>query len=312
VGSVRHGSAGLKELKNRMRSIRNVQKITKTMKLVASARLKAAQTAMERSRPFGTSGLVVVNDIQTQKESITQKKEGLPSEKKKHLIIPISTDRGLCGSINSGIVKNTRAYVNDLKKKGIEVSIASFGEKGTAQLGRYLGKQLVLSASDLSKQPMSFNNAGLFLDKLLGGEEFGYDGVTIIYNKFISMISSQIIRNSVESSASLLDLINAGELQNLESYEIEEQKSTEYRDLFEFSLGVALYTGYVENQASELGARMNSMDTASKNAGEMLKRMSIQYNRGRQAAITTELIEVNERYIFVISKIISGAQALEN
>lgn len=297
IGSVRYGSAGLKELKNRMRSIKNVQKITKTMKLVASARLKAAQQAMERSRPFGESGLFVLNELQEQKKTLEKKVEG---KTKNYLVVTISTDRGLCGSINSSVVKATRSLVKETSKD-YKVSIASFGEKGTAQMARYLSSNLVLSASNLSKQPMSFYNASIFLDELLGKEEFNYDCVSIIFNRFISIISFETKDRTFDSYNIFLDQIDQGGLEKFSNYEFDgDTRSIYLRDLFEYTLAVALYQGYVENQAAELGARMNSMDTASNNANEMLKRMAIKYNRGRQAAITTELIEI-----------ISGAQALE-
>jgi F-type H+-transporting ATPase subunit gamma len=283
---VRHGS-NLKEIKGRMGTVKNIQKITKTMKLVASARLKSAQANMENSRPFSETATQVVNDFPKFEESLTNN----------HLCITISTDRGLCGAINTFSVKTTRALAEEAKKSKETLRVASLGEKGTAQLNRFLPQNLLVSCHETSKFPINFYSIGLILDEILEAEK--WDKVSVIFNKFISVMTSETQTKTFSSYHVLQDQLEKG-FQNLDAYEFEEEPiSLHLRDMMEFHLASTIYNAYLENQTSELGARMNSMDNASNNASDMLKNLTIAYNRGRQAAITTELIEI-----------ISGAEAL--
>lgn len=286
----RQGSS-LKETKNRIKSVKSIQKITKTMKMIASARLKGAQNRIEESRPFGSSTSSTLNKINSLKV------EGGDS---KNLLVILSTDRGLCGSINSQLVKFTRNFLADSKNG--KCSIAVLGEKVTAQVSRSNPQDLILSVHELSKGGNNFNGVSLITDKLLaqeGGQD--YDNIYVLYNKFNSVISFTPTLAHVPSAKTMSKKAEEG-LPELDDYEFEDDSKGEHlADLSQFHLTATVFSALLENQASELGARMTSMDTATTNAGEMIKSLTIKYNRGRQAAITTELNEI-----------ISGSEALKD
>jgi F-type H+-transporting ATPase subunit gamma len=280
-------AANLKQIKNRMTIVKSIGKITKTMKMVASARLKQAQKSMEDSRPFANSATKLVSSLPFFEEG----------SKKKHLILVITSDRGLCGSINSVAVKTTRALAQSSLDKGFDVDVASLGEKGTPQFNRFLPQHLIFSCYDISKSHFNFETVGFLVDKAFTEN---YDQISLVYSKFISLLSSLPTVVNFNSAPYLLERLDKDRAKFLVAYEFEEGESeSHFRDLMQFHLASLMYNAFLENQTSELGARMNSMDNASKNASGMLKRLTIAYNRGRQAAITTELIEI-----------ISGAEAL--
>jgi len=287
---VRNGS-GLKEIKNRIKSVKSIQKITKTMKMIASARLKGAQNRIEEARPFGANTTSTLNKIKSLK---------IEGNDTKNLIIILSTDRGLCGSINSQIVKFARSFLADPTNG--QNKIAVLGEKVTVQLSRTHSQNLIMSVHDLSKGGANFNGVSLIVDKLLAQEgSQDYDNLYVLYNKFNSVISFTPTLVHVPSSKSMRIKAQQG-LPELDNYEFEDDFKIEHlADLSQFHLTATVFSSLLENQASELGARMTSMDTATTNAGEMIKQLTIKYNRGRQAAITTELNEI-----------ISGAEALKD
>jgi len=276
-------SAGnLKETRIRIKSIKSIEKITKTMKMIASSRLKAAQTRMEKARPFYEGATKILSIIPT---DIT----------KKNLIIPVTADRGLCGAINSSIAKITRLTIEHRgANPETEIRLIPIGSKGASFFGRDNAEKIGFSADDLGKRPFTFSAVSVITDKIMQDETF--DSVCVIYNKFISVIAYEQIMKDIPSPAQLLSSVE------LTDYEFEEdQRLFHVQDLFEFELGAAIYHAYAENAASELGARMSAMDSASRNAGDMLKALNVAYNRKRQAAITTELTEI-----------ISGASAIES
>lgn len=289
VGTVRHGS-NLKETKDRIKSVQSIQKITKTMKMIASARLKGAQTRMEQARPFGDSATSTLNRIQNLEEK---------SPKSNNLFVALSTDRGLCGSINSQIVRTTRSFV-DNEENG-QSTMAILGDKAASQLIRTHADKISLSVVDLSKGGNNFFAVSVIADKLLSSETAAdLDNIYVLYNKFNSVISFTPTLRHVATSKTMARKVEEG-MAELDDFEFEDDfKLDHLGDLAQFHLASTMYTGVLENQASELGARMTSMDTATTNAGDMIKRLTIQYNRGRQASITTELNEI-----------ISGAEALK-
>lgn len=276
-----HAAANLKEVRIRIKSVKSIEKITKTMKMIASSRLKAAQTRMEKNRAFyeGATKYLDLLKVDTTK---------------KNLLIPVTADRGLCGAINSSIAKLTRNTVqNRSKEADADIRVVNIGGKAHSLFARDLGNRIGFSVLELSKRPFFFDGVVPITEKIMQDETF--DSVTVIHNKFVSVIAyAQEVKN-IPSPAQLLNR------PELNEYEFEEdQRLFHVQDLFEFTLGTTLYNAYCENAAAELGARMSAMDSASRNAGDMLKALNISYNRKRQAAITTELTEI-----------ISGAAAVQ-
>jgi F-type H+-transporting ATPase subunit gamma len=275
-------AGNLKEIRARMKSVKSIEKITKTMKMIASSRLKAAQNRMEKARPFyeGASKILSVFPVDTSK---------------RNLLIPVTADRGLCGAINSIIAKTTRLTLAQRSQAHPESTfrLVSMGDKGNNLFGRDQSQRMAFSIGDMGRRPFGFASVSLITDKIMQEETF--DSVSVIHNKFLSVISYTQVVKDIPSPGQLLSR------PELADYEFEEdQRLFHVQDLFEFELGAALYSAHTESVAAELGARMNAMDSASRNAADMLKSLNVTYNRKRQAAITTELTEI-----------ISGASAVE-
>ncbi|KAL0415930.1 UNVERIFIED_CONTAM: ATP synthase subunit gamma, mitochondrial [Sesamum latifolium] len=270
-------------VRNRMKSVRNIQKITKAMKMVAASKLRAIQTRAENSRGLWQPFTALLGDT--------------PSvDVKKNVIVTISSDKGLCGGINSTSVKISRGLhkLNSGPEK--ESKYVILGEKAKAQLVRDSKKDIELSITELQKNPLNYTQVAVLADDILKNVEF--DALRIVYNKFQSVVSfvpttSTVIEKKAEAG---------GKLGELDSYEIEggETKTEVLQNLAEFQFSCVLFNAVLENACSEQGARMSAMDSSSRNAGDMLDRLTLTYNRTRQASITTELIEI-----------ISGASALE-
>jgi len=272
LGGARNGG-NLKEIRRRIKSVGSIQKITKTMKMIASSRLREAQNRMESSRPFS----------RTSQDVTAPAPEG-----GKTIILPICTDKGLCGGLNSSVVKTVKTLSNDDNS-----SIVVFGDKGNAQLARGYGNRIHFSAGGASKRALNWHTAAVIADRVL---EKDYDKITVVFNQFVSALANETVSKNLAGPAPLAESTEA-----LTEYEFEEEdRLTHVRDLLEFQLSSLLYQASTENSAAELGSRMSAMDNATKNAGEMIKKLNITYNRARQAAITTELTEI-----------ISGAAAVE-
>lgn len=279
-GQACEGSS-LKDVKARIKSVGSIRKITKTMNMIATARLRAAQNRMEKSRNYYST--------------LKQVFENIPpvANAKKDLILTISSDKGLCGAVNSAIVKVARIHLRGNDEKGVSSSIACIGEKAPAQLGREQGSRITWSAGETSKRPLSYVAVGVLADRLLAND---FDVSSIIYNKFNTIIS---YTTTTRVLSSYPQLITQKEL--FDEYEFEEDNSLFHiQDLMEHHYASFIFAALSDSSASELGGRMSSMDNATKNAGEMIKKLSIEYNRRRQAAITTELNEI-----------ISGASAIQ-
>jgi len=277
IGGARNG-AKLKEIKGRIRSVKNIGKITKTMKMIASARLREAQTRMEKSRPFA--------------DSATKAFDGFPVELKKiNTLVTIFTDRGLCGGLNGSVSRLVSSTVAQRAKDGIETQVVSMGDKSTSTLTE-VSKYVACSYGETSKRYLSFYSISDIADQVLARNP---ESVSVAFNKFHSVISMK---------ATVLDIPGYDSLLNnryFDQFEFEsDDREPHLRDVFEYAVASTIYGGYLENMASELGSRMTAMDNATRNSNEMLKKLEIAYNRGRQAAITTELTEI-----------ISGAAAVE-
>ena len=271
-----------------MKSVRNIQKITKAMKMVAASKLRAVQTRTENSRGLWQPFTALLGDD--------------PSvDVKKNVVVTISSDKGLCGGINSTSVKISRVLNKLNSGPDKETKYVILGEKAKAQLLRDSRKHIVLSLTELQKNPLNYTQVSVLADDILKNVE--YDALRIVFNKFHSVVqflptvatvlSPEVIEREAESG---------GKLGELDSYEIEggETKAEILQNLAEFQFSCVMYNAVLENACSEQGARMSAMDSSSRNAGDMLDRLTLTYNRTRQASITTELIEI-----------ISGASALE-
>lgn len=270
-----------------MKSVKNIQKITKAMKMVAASKLRAVQVSTENSRGFWQPFSALLGDV--------------PSiDVKKNVIVTISSDKGLCGGINSTSVKVSKALYRLTADTEKETKYVILGEKGKVQLVRDSRTNINLSITEIQKNPLNYTQVSVLADEILKNVEF--DALRVVFNRFQSVVQflptiSTILSPEVverESEA-------GGKVGDLDSYEIEggETKGEILQNLTEFQFSCVLFNAVLENACSELGARMSAMDSSSRNAGEMLDRLTLTYNRTRQASITTELIEI-----------ISGASAL--
>jgi F-type H+-transporting ATPase subunit gamma len=285
----------LKDLKNRIGSVKNTRKITKAMQMVAAAKLRRAQEAAEAARPFAERMTAVMSAL----AAGVGTGEGAPKllagngRDQVHLLVVMTSERGLCGGFNSSIVKLARLRANELTAAGKTVKILTVGKKGREQLRRDWGQTFV-GHVDLSEvKRVGYANAQGVAREVMAAFEAGEaDVVTIFYNRFQSVISQiptmqQVIPARFET-ASVTTL-----------YDYEPSEEAILADLLPRGVATQIFTALLENGASEQGARMSAMDNATRNAGEMINKLTIQFNRSRQAAITKELIEI-----------ISGAEAL--
>ena len=289
----------LKDLKNRIESVKSTRKITKAMQMVAAAKLRKAQEAAEQARPYAEKMSIVIEKLAFSTNASSNSPLLVGNGKDKtHLIIVATSERGLCGAFNSSIVRLAKNHINHLISDGNNIKILTIGKKGREQLKRDFGDYMIehVDLSEIKK--ISYDNASNISDNIISkffDNEF--DIATIFYNQFESVISqipqsSQLIPIKFKSD----ELTNDDNISNF-VYEPDEQEIIE--DLLPKAISAKVFTALLENGASEQGARMSAMDNATRNAGEMIDKLTIQFNRSRQAAITNELIEI-----------ISGAEAL--
>lgn len=252
----------------RLKSIKNIEKITNTMKIVASTRLNKAQRAMRASRVFHEADSEFLKNAEPES-----------AKDEKTLLIVISSDKGLCGSIHSQVAKHARKRIEELNGN---VSVVAVGDKVKAQLSRTHADKLAMAFSGVGKEEPNFHEVSLIADEIatLGKHE----NTEIIYNKFVSGVSFEPSQFSVFTA----DAIEKAP--GLSKYELEGEGIAE--DFAQFSLANTLLTASAEAYASEVSARRNAMDNASKNAGDMINSYSILYNRTRQAVITNELVDI--------------------
>lgn len=286
----------LKDLKNRIGSVKSTRKITKAMQMVAAAKLRRAQEAAEAARPYAERMNSVINSLAASvagSDSAPRLLSGTGSDKV-HLLVVMTSERGLCGGFNSSIVKLARTQIASLQAQGKTVKILTVGKKGREQLRRDYAA-LMVGHVDLSEvKRVGYQNArdiaAGILERFDAGE---FDVATLFFSRFQSVISQiptaqQIIPTAVDDGAAASTL-----------YDYEPSEEEILADLLPRGIATQVFTALLENAASEQGARMSAMDNATRNAGDMIDRLTIVYNRSRQAAITKELIEI-----------ISGAEAL--
>ncbi|OJD16624.1 ATP synthase F1, gamma subunit [Emergomyces pasteurianus Ep9510] len=259
--------ATLREIEGRLKSIKNIEKITKTMKIVASTRLNKAQRAMTDSRAYGQTSNAVFENAETK-----------PLEDKKTLFVVASSDKGLCGGIHSGLSKATRRMIIDQPSADVVV----LGEKAKAQLSRTNEKDVVLSFANVGKDIPTFAEAQAIADQI-AQLPTDYASVKIIYNKFVNAQTYEPVVIEAYSEEAIT------QSPNISAFEIDDEALANLR---EYALANSLFWALAEGHACEISARRNAMDNASKNAGDMIQRFQILYNRQRQAAITGELVEI--------------------
>ena len=290
--------ASLDDLKKRIMSVKSTQKITKAMKMVAAAKLKRAQESAEKGRPYSEKMNNIILNLSlgiADKESAPKLLSG-SGKNQIHLCVVMTSDRGLCGGFNANIIKKAKNYFSDVTKEGKEIKIITVGSKGNDQLKRLYGDKIIENISFKESKNANFFDAekvGKIIIEKFDKEEF--DICTIFFNQFKNVITQipqaqQIIP---------LNAINENQENLNESYEFEPDEDEILNNLLPKNISTQIFKAMLENSASEQGARMSAMDNATRNAGEMVDKLTIEYNRSRQAAITKELIEI-----------ISGAESL--
>ena len=288
----------LKDLKNRITSVKSTRKITSAMKMVAAAKLRRAQDSAEAARPYAERmDAVLANLARAAKGSQTAPMllRGTGSEQT-HLLVVATAERGLCGGFNSSIVRMAKKAADRLIGDGKTVKILTVGKKGREQMRRDYSKYYIGHVDLSGIRRIGYANANEVAEDILARFEAGeFDVATLFYNEFQSVMS-QIPTEQRLIPAAVGDDEDGGAVIN---YEYEPDEDEILADLLPQNLAVQIFRGLLENGASEQGARMSAMDSATRNAGDMIDRLTIQYNRSRQAAITNELIEI-----------ISGAEAL--
>ena len=290
--------ASLDDLKKRIASVKSTQKITKAMKMVAAAKLRKAQESAEKGRPYSEKMNNVILNLSSgisDKENAPKLLSGTGNDKV-HLCVVMTSDRGLCGGFNSNIIKKAKSYFSKILSEGKELKIITVGSKGNDQLKRMYGDKIIENISFKESKNANYFDADkvgkIVIDKF---ERSEFDICTIFYNQFKNVITQipqaqQIIPLNSEDSED-----NTSE----ESYEFEPDEDEILSNLLPKNISTQIFKAMLENSASEQGSRMSAMDNATRNAGEMVDKLTIQYNRSRQAAITKELIEI-----------ISGAESL--
>jgi F-type H+-transporting ATPase subunit gamma len=288
----------LKDLKNRIESVKNTRKITKAMQMVAAAKLRRAQDAAEASRPYSERFNSVLASLTASVGSSDSAPRLLRGTGKQdvHMLIVMTAERGLCGGFNSNIAKLARSHAAKLKEDGRQLKIVTVGKKGRDALKRDLGEYFIEHV-DLSEfKSIKYVNAQAIAKALLARfDDSEYDVATIFYSKFVNVVT-QIPTVQQIIPAIFDDQLSASEKA---IYDYEPDEETILADLLPRGVATQIFAALLENGASEQGARMSAMDNATRNAGDMIDKLTIEFNRSRQAVITNELIEI-----------ISGAEAL--
>ena len=288
----------LKDLKIRIDSVKSTRKITKAMQMVAAAKLRKAQEAAERGRPYAEKMRSIVSNLASSVKNIAEDNKFLGDgyDSDKYLLIVATAERGLCGGFNSSIVKLAKSRIAQLVSQNKEIKILTIGKKGREQLNREF-ESLFIGHVDLSNEKnITIDTARKISTDIIARFEDGeFEVAEIFYNKFASVISQ------IPSSYKLLPVaFNEKEADASKvSFNFEPDEDEILNEIIPKSVATSIFSVLQENAASEQGSRMAAMDNATRNAGEMIDKLTIDFNRSRQAAITNELIEI-----------ISGAEAL--
>jgi F-type H+-transporting ATPase subunit gamma len=291
--------ASLKDMRVRLASTKATQKITKAMQMVAASKLRRAQVAAEAARPFAERMDRVLGNIAAGvagSDSAPRLLSGTGDDKV-HLLVVCTAERGLCGAFNSSIVRLARERINALLGQGKEVKILCVGRKGADQLRRVYGKYIIEVVELRGVKQIGFAQAQMVSDKIIARfENNEFDVATVFFSRFKSVISQ--IPTALQVIPPVFEPLAIGASASA-AYEYEPEEEEILGDLLPRNLSIQVFRALLENAASEQGARMSAMDNATRNAGEMIRKQTLTYNRTRQAMITKELIEI-----------ISGAEAL--
>ena len=289
----------LDDLKKRIKSVKSTQKITKAMKMVAAAKLRKAQDNAEKGRPYSQKMQNIILNLtkSINDPSFAPKLLVGTGKDKTHLCVVLTADRGLCGGFNSNICKLAKTHFKKIVNEGKSLKIITVGSKGLDQIKREYGKFVIKKFSFKEKKQITFNEAeiiGQEIIKLFKNNEF--DKCILFYNNFKNVITQipqaqQIIPTQINSSDN--------NVENFLFYEFEPGEDEILEDLLPKNISTQVFKAFLENAASEQGSRMTAMDNATRNAGDLVDKLTINYNRSRQASITKELIEI-----------ISGAESL--
>ena len=290
--------ASLDDLKKRISSVKSTQKITKAMKMVAAAKLRRAQEGAEKGRPYSEK----MNNIILNLSKNISNKENAPKlltgsgNNKVHLCIVMTSDRGLCGGFNTNIIKKAKSCFQKILDEGKTLKIITVGSKGFDQLKRLYEDKIIEKISFKESKNVNYFDAdkvGKIIIEKFQKEEF--DICTIFYNQFKNVISQ------IPQEQQIIPMKSTDKEENLneDNYEFEPDEDEILSHLLPKNISTQIFKAMLENSASEQGSRMSAMDNATRNAGEMVEKLTIEYNRSRQAAITKELIEI-----------ISGAESL--
>jgi len=290
--------ASLDDLRKRIVSVKSTQKITKAMKMVAAAKLRKAQESAERGRPYSEKMQnIILNLTESISDPLNAPKLLVGTGKEQiHLCVVMTSDRGLCGGFNTNICRLAKKYFLEVLKEGKTLKIITIGSKGHDQLKREYNKYIINKLSFKDKKKITFNDAdevGKIIINLFHKNEF--DKCVLFYNNFKNVITQipqaqQIIPAEKKFFSRSNDEV---------FYEFEPDEDEILEDLIPKNISTQVFKAFLENSASEQGSRMTAMDSATRNAGDLVKSLTIVYNRSRQAAITKELIEI-----------ISGAESL--
>lgn len=274
------GMATLKDIRLRLRSVKNIQKITKSMKMIAAVKYAKAERELRTARTFGRGA-----------KQFFEKLEIKPEENGQQLILPITSDRGLCGAVHTSVTRSIRGYFQDAPERLGRAKLVGIGEKSRAQLSRLYSANFLAHFVDIGKKPATFGDASAVADYLMN-VGFSYSEAVLYFNTFRTVVSYRT------GTLSLFPLASVKQAANLVAYDdVDEHVLQCYN---EFSYSALLFYVMKEAATSEQSSRMTAMDNATKNAGEMIQKLTMSFNRTRQAAITKELIEI-----------ISGAAAIK-
>ena len=288
----------LKSFRNRIASVKAIRKITKAQQMVAAAKLRRAQDAAEAARPYAEKMSAAIGNLASgmkDNPGASTLLVGTGSDRR-HLVIVATADRGLCGAFNTNIVRLARQHIEKLLRDGKDVKIITVGRKGRDQLRRQYSDRIVESFDFMGIKQIAFSNAlNIGRDILARFERGEFDVATIFYSNFKSVISQvptaqQLIPATIEAGATPASST---------VYDYEPDEGEILADLLPRNVSVQVFRALLENAAGEMGAKMSAMDNATRNAGDVIDKLTLVYNRTRQAMITKELIEI-----------ISGAEAL--
>ena len=290
--------ASLDDLKKRISSVKSTQKITKAMKMVAAAKLRRAQESAEKGRPYSDKMNNIILNLSNGISDIDNAPKLLSGtgEDKVHLCVVMTSDRGLCGGFNTNIIKKAKLYFQKILDEGKTLKIITVGTKGYDQLKRLYGDNIIERISFKESKNVNYFDADkvgkIVIEKF---EKKEFDVCAIFYNQFKNVITQ------IPQEQQIIPLKTSEKEENSseDNYEFEPEEDEILSNLLPKNISTQIFKAMLENSASEQGSRMSAMDNATRNAGEMVDKLTIEYNRSRQAAITKELIEI-----------ISGAESL--